>query len=323
MHFRKLLFILVVAPLLWSCSEDDNNDIVAVAPLLLSEVEPVDEVNIREYLQTHFYNYEEFNNPPADFDFKIVIDTIEGDNVEKTPLIDQVESATISVSSGDEFGLEVDETIIHTYYYLVAREGTGVSPSVADSTFVRYEGSLLNGTSFDSALNSPIWFDLSQIQAPQMGARGFTEGMVNFRGGGQAVVNEDGTFEVEDYGVGMMIFPSGLGFFNAIQGSIPQYSPLIFTVDLFTTEQTDHDGDGIPSIMEDLNGDGYLYNDNTDEQDEEDRGILVRFVNFLDPDDDADGIPTREEISDDDGNIIFPYPDTDGDGTPDYLDSDS
>jgi len=45
--------------------------------------------------------------------------------------------------------------------------------------------------------------------------------------------------------------------------------------------------------------------------------------NYLDADDDGDGIPTRDEISDENGNIIIPYPDADGDGVPDYLDPDN
>ena len=76
------------------------------------------------------------------------------------------------------------------------------------------------------------------------------------------------------------------------------------------------------TIEEDLDGDGYLYNDNSDAKEEEDSGILVRFANFLDLDDDQDGTPTRDEIEiDNEGNVSFP--DGDGDGVPDYLDPDN
>jgi hypothetical protein len=74
--------------------------------------------------------------------------------------------------------------------------------------------------------------------------------------------------------------------------------------------------------MEDLNNDGDVTNDNTDLEEEQRVGSPA-FPNHIDPDDDNDGTPTRDEISDEDGNIIIPYPDTDGDGTPDYLDIDS
>ena len=67
-------------------------------------------------------------------------------------------------------------------------------------------------------------------------------------------------------------------------------------------------------IRDRLNGDQRLNNDNSDGDASPD---------YLDRDDDGDFIPTREEISDEEGNIVFPYPDKDGDGTPDYLDPDN
>ena len=304
-----------------SCNNDDSSDVQVIPPRLLSEVEAEDDAAIREFLQTHFYNYEEFQSPPANFDFKIVFDTIAGDNAGKTPLIDQVGSAQISVSS-EEFNLSEEETVTHTYYYLVAREGTDENPTVADSALVRYKGSLLDGFDFDGSFVNPIWFDLAQLQGPSAGARGFAEGMVNFEIGGNITDNGDGTVTVDDYGVGAIFFPSGLGFFNVATPEIPAYSPLIFTIDLYSVVRTDHDGDGVLSILEDVDGDGYLYNDNTDLEAERELNTVVRFNDFLDPDDDQDGTPTREEIEiDDEGNVTFP--DGDGDGIPDYRDPDN
>ncbi len=288
---------------------------------MLSEVEEENDDEIREYLQTHFYNYEEFESPPVDFDFKIVFDTIAGANADKTPMIDQVSSAQVSVSS-DEFNLDDEETVLHTYYYLVAREGLDEKPTFADSVLVTYRGTLLDGTDFDGSFSNPVWFDLAAIQGPGQGARGFSEAMIHFEAGGPIMDNGDGTVSADDIGIGAMFLPSGLAFFNAAQGEISQYSPLIFTIDLWSLVRTDHDGDGILSILEDVDGDGYLYNDNTDEEAEEDSNTLIRFVDFIDADDDADGTPTREEIIiDNEGNVTFP--DTDGDGIPDYRDPDT
>lgn len=304
-----------------SCSNDDDIDIQVIPPRMLSEVEEENDADIREYLQTHFYNYEDFESPPAGFDFKIVFDTIAGDNSDKTPLINQVSSGQVSVSS-DEFALSEEETVTHTYYYFVAREGLDENPTVADSVLVRYRGLLLDGTDFDGSFVNPIWFDLAAIQGPGQGARGFSVAMPNFEIGGPIMDNGDGTVSVDDYGVGAMFLPSGLGFFNSSQSEISPYDPLIFTIDLWGLKRTDHDGDGILSILEDVDGDGYLYNDNTDLEQEEDSGILVRISDFLDNDDDNDGTPTREEIIiDDEGNVTFP--DTDGDGVPDYRDRDN
>nr|WP_298931054.1 FKBP-type peptidyl-prolyl cis-trans isomerase [uncultured Allomuricauda sp.] len=313
--FLSLFFVV----LLFSCKNDDDVDIESVPPLLLADVSPEDDEEIREFLETHFYNYEEFESLPAGFDFRIRIDTIAGENADKTSLWDrdELQSATIDVSSTEHGLTEEENDIPHTIYYLSARVGTGANPTVADSVFVRYEGKLLDGTSFDASLNNPVWFDLARLQDLQQGFRGFAEGIPNFKIGGSVIENGDGTVEVEGYGVGLIIFPSGLGNFSRINGIIPQYSPLMFTIDLFTLNRTDHDGDGIPSIDEDVNGNGFLYDDNTDGDDEP---INVSFANFQDADDDGDGVSTRNEISDEDGNIILPYPSTGG--IEDYLNPD-
>lgn len=324
MRMTKYLYFLLPALLVMSCKSDDN-DIQTVPPRVLSEVAAENDVEIQTFLRTHFYNYEQFQTPPAGFDFKIVIDTIEGENADKTPLIEQVESNTIPISSSD-FLLTGEENVPHTYYYVVAREGAGTKPTVGDSTFVRFKGASLNNgrlNVFDELATGGTWFDLPVFQIPGNGSarafRGAGEGLLQLQPGGNIVTNPDGTFEVEDFGIGMIIFPSGLGTFNGFRSSIPQYAPLVFTFDLLLTEQGDHDNDGIPSFMEDVNGDGLLFNDNTD-GDRDQTGAQIS--NYLDPDDDEDGTPTRDEIIiNPDGTISFP--DTDGDGTPDYLDPDN
>jgi hypothetical protein len=306
-----------------ACGNDDGLNIQVVPPEPLSDVLAEDDAAIRDFLSTHFYNYEEFETPPADFDFRIVIDTIAGDNASKIPLIDQVQTAQITVRS-EEFNLEDAPDVTHNLYYLEALEGGGDAPTVADSAFVAYRGTLLDGRDFDGSFSQPVWFDLARLQGPLQGARGFTEGMRFFKAATGITVNPDGTLSAQNQGVGLIIMPSGLGFYNRPpQGSvIAAYSPLIFTVEVFAVDQTDHDGDGIPSIQEDLNGDGYLYNDNTNESEERSAFGGVLTVNFLDNDDDGDDTPTREEIIiNPDGSITFP--DTDGDGIPDYLDKDN
>ncbi len=323
---------LLIAAIFVSCNNDDNGpDLEAIPPLLLAEVAPEDDAEIQAFLGSHFYNYEEFASPPADFDFKIVIDTIAGDNSDKRPLSEFVRSEEILVSSFERGLSVVESDIPHTIYYLSARPTTeeienqnlrATCPecfaTVADSVFVRYEGTLLNGEAFDSALNNPVWFDLAQLQDLTQGFRGFTEGMPFIKKGDEIIDNPDGTVDVTNFGVGMIIFPSGLGNFNRIQTGIPQYSPLIFKIDLLTINDTDHDGDGIPTIEEDVNRNGYLYDDNTDSDQE-----FLPLANFQDPDDDGDGVSTRDEISDENGNIIIPFPDSNGDGIPDYLDPDT
>ncbi len=126
--------------------------------------------------------------------------------------------------------------------------------------------------------------------------------------------NPDGTIEWNnDYGVGAVFMPSGLGYFSRSQGGIPPYSPLVFTFKLHGMDEADHDRDGIPSWMEDVDEDGDVLNDDTDGN-----GI----PNYSDADDDGDGTPTRDEIEiNEDGSIDFT--DSNDDGVPDYLDPDT
>ena len=274
MIVNRIVVLFVFIGVLWSCNNDDSEVATPDPPRLLSEVLAEDEVKIQEYLRTHYYNYAEFQNPPENFDYKIKLMEIpEDDSTGIIPLIDSIQSIDIQVPSS-HFLIDEDEGMVtHKLYYLSAREGVGESLSVADSAFVRYEGQLLDDVVFDdSNSDNAVWFDLAILQAPATSlisgtaARGFSEGVRNFKSGKKPVIpNDDGTYTVEDYGVGLMIFPSGLGYYNLARTTIPSYSPLIFTIDLFAVNQTDHDGDGKISIEEDTNGDGYLFNDDADE----------------------------------------------------------
>lgn len=315
MIFSRLVFPLLLTAVLVACKKDDGISGTVTPPRLLSEVAVENDVAIRAYLQTHFYNYEEFANPPAGFDFTIKLDTIAGDNAGKTPLIDQVETKTFNVSSAAFLGLEEENNILHKYYVLKAREGEGEQPTVADSTFVRFEGSLLDGSVFDST-TSFNWVYLPGFLT------GFYNGVASFKVGDNILVNTDGTTSIENTGLGLVIFPSGMGYFNSPPTVlIGAYNPLIFKLDVgLYVKDTDFDNDGIPSIMEDLNGNGNLNDDNTD-ADQERRRFIPFTPNHADPDDDGDGIPTRDEIIiNPDGSITFP--DTRGNGIPDYLDKD-
>jgi len=79
-------------------------------------------------------------------------------------------------------------------------------------------------------------------------------------------------------------------------------------------DNVDYDLDGIPTALEDLNGDGNLENDDTD---------VDGIPNFLDNDDDGDMILTSAEyVFTNTGRNTNVLLDTDGDGIPNYLDND-
>ncbi|MGJ8548103.1 DUF6252 family protein [Winogradskyella wichelsiae] len=82
-------------------------------------------------------------------------------------------------------------------------------------------------------------------------------------------------------------------------------------VEIDTLNCVDTDGDGIPDVFENFNGD---IDGNLDDDDSDGDGN----PNYLDADDDGDGVLTIFEAKDADGNPL----DTDGDGDVDYLDTD-
>jgi len=78
-----------------------------------------------------------------------------------------------------------------------------------------------------------------------------------------------------------------LGYFSGISPGIPIYSPLIFKFELYQTRVNDHDGDGVPSYLEDVNN-------NLDVKDDDTNNNTV--ADYLDPDDDGDGVATFNEL---------------------------
>ena len=295
---KSATLALLLAVSLSSCGSDDNNTAESVALRDFSEQSITDDALLVDYLSNHFYNYEDF--PRADDTVvTISIDTISGDNADKTPMIDQVQQLSVPIT--DANGVVTN----HTLYYLVAQQGSELekNPSIVDSTYVSYRGELLTGTIFDQR-NTPIWFDNIRVVS------GFRYGLQNFAPGTFSQ-DADGIISFRDYGQGILFMPSGLGYYSSAQGLIPAYAPIVFTVSVYTSNVADHDNDGVFSIDEDPDGDGNPLNDDTDGD---------GTPNLLDFDDDGDGILTYLELDVDNDGVID---DTDNDGIPDYLDSDS
>jgi hypothetical protein len=247
-------------------------------------------------MQTHFYNYTDFENIGSNQNPELIIDTIAGDNADKTPIFEQVKSIDIEVKDDD------DNVVVHKLYYEVLREGSGDNPTVADSVFITYKGLLFDNKIFDQR-KSPVWLEAKNV------VRGFQEFLPKIKRG-SIQINPDGTYEFDNFGIAFAIFPSGLGYYENGTGTIKPYSPLIFQVNILTLNRTDHDNDTVLTILEDLDGDHNFDNDDTDED---------GFPNYLDSDDDGDEILTKDEY-DVNGDGI--PDDSDGDGVPDYLDND-
>ena len=295
---KKSVLLISTFLFISSCSNDDNNvnTIIDLEPVLDQYI--LENDSIVTYMKTHFYNYEDFQNLASNSSVDLVIDTIAGDNSNKVSIFDQITTFTVDIVDENE------EIIPHNMYYVINREGNGQNPSVADSVFVSYKGFRPYSDDVFDSKPFPVWLD------NVFNIRGFKE-FTSFLKRGDVIINNDGTYDFENFGIGFVIMPSKLGYYDNSTSKIPAYSPLIFQVNLHTLNVTDHDLDTINSIEEDLNGDNDLFNDDTDED-----GI----PNFQDIDDDNDGILTKDEYDQNGDNVPD---DSDNDGIPDYLDSDN
>lgn len=297
-----------------ACGDDDDGGTDQIPPRDRGEQAVTDDSLLQAYLKTHYFELVGTDTADDSTDDKVVIKPIkEGDG--NTPLFedDNLETRMITV-----------EDVEQKYYVLQVEKGAKGISTFIDSTFVTYEGQRLDGEVFDSSPN-PIWFDLISV------VEGFRQGLAGYGGASEIGIAADGTFDVsDDFGIGAVFMPSGLGYFNGNQAG-PAYSNLIFTFQVFTVNQTDHDRDNVPSIIENLNNNSTVFDDDTDGN---------NTPNFIDNDDDGDGIATQNEDLEPDSDLTVDRDgdgdptndigdgdptndDTDGDGVPNYLDADS
>jgi len=306
---RKLLLLSVIAFLV-SCKKDNPlSGVVSVPPAKLDSIRAVNDEALINFLKGHTYREGSIS------------EVAEGD----ISLWDDSRLGTTSINiRPSEFNLdeaeytmdEIENGVPHNLYYFVVNPGVGIQPSVADSVYVQYTGRNLDLSIFDEVKQGGSWFDLATIQAPFQGFRGFAEGVPFFKASEGVEENLDGTFTAINPGHGFIFFPSAMASYNTITADIPQYGPIFFEITLIEALATDHDGDGILSILEDRNGNGYLYDDNTDEDYENENRLPVA-NDFLDADDDGDGTPTKCEISlglDPHDSSSYYDADNDGDG---------
>ncbi|MCH7523579.1 MAG: hypothetical protein IIC74_00875, partial [Bacteroidetes bacterium] len=133
---------------------------------------------------------------------------------------------------------------------------------------------------FESTV-TPVKFDLTNL------VPGWNRVMPEFNIAESFIENGDGTISFANAGVGVMFLPSGLAFFADSPPGVPLYSNVIFKFELYQSEVNDHDLDGVPSYLEDLNGNLNLNDDDTDAN---------TLPNYFDPDDDGDGVLTINEL---------------------------
>jgi len=355
----KSAILLLVFVGLYSCQDDETSTTTYVVPVW--QQAPIDDDAIIEFLKSHYFNEEEFITPPTNFDYNIdfyadetitgvdengdgdILDTNQEVGGHTRKLLFDYIGVDPLLNNGFTIEAKTDyvtiEGVDHTLYILKAVQGLGAEkPRFCDRALLSYEGITLDKEVFDNALN-PIKLDLSTT------VKGFSESVSEFNIATGVIDNGDGTFTYQDFGVGAVFMPSALGYYSGTVGSIPAYSPLIFKLKVYGTEELDHDADGVPTYVEDLNDDHDLSNDDTD---------LDGNENYIDVNDDNDPILTREEVTnvyviydgDADPALLTGeeeidrvtdftetpnkititrriYKDSDGDSIPDYLDPDS
>jgi len=166
----------------------------------------------------------------------------------------------------------------YTIYYLDLNQGVGESPIKVDSAFVAYKGTLLDGTVFDQQ-TSPVWFGLDNVIS------GWGELVPLFKTGETIFDQATGQISYSNFGAGVMFLPSSFAYYNTSVGSIPQYSPLIFNFKLVSQKYRDHDLDRVLTVHEYYDSSGSIMDTDGDGA-----------PNYLDVDDDGDGILTKQEI---------------------------
>ena len=318
MKFKLNILLITILLVGFSCGDDDDDGVVEIPEADRTEQQVIDNDSLVSFLQSHYVDESLIINNSTILFNEIEINQLPENGELPNPdqnslLIDIVETMTTTY-----FDVEYE------YYILkINQGGSENSPNFSDKVRVSYEGTLTDGSVFDSS-STPVDFDLTSTIA------GWGRVLPEYNNAEDFTVNSDGTVTYNNPGIGIMFLPSGLGYYSAAAGSVPVYSNLIFKFKVFQSEVNDHDFDNVPSHLEDLNADYDLTNDDTDDD---------TFADFVDSDDDNDGTLTIDEDLEPDTDLIVDRDgdgdptndigdgdptndDTDGDGIPNYLDTD-
>jgi len=311
--FLKTFFLLITVVIVVSC---DKNDDSSSEPLRDYATQyATDLVKIEEFLKTHYL--EVVSNPGATEDMNVTYTKIPTGGTQ-TSIWDQT---TYPLQTRTTTVTQNDVEITYKIYYLKFRDGSGSNskyPCNVDKVLTSYNGKYISTetveedgvdveklkiTQFEESLNPQAFLSLTGV------IRGWSEIFPQFSTGSYSG-NPDGTTSFFDFGAGVMFIPSGLAYYGSSSGTIPAYSPLIFSFKLYEIERADQDGDGIPSYLEDVSPtvDRYMYvlNEGVVNPDDTDGDEVP---DFLDIDDDGDFFTTAGEIKNPLTGEAFPFAD--------------
>lgn len=296
--------MLGVLTLTISCKKDDSS---TTEVRDRQEVYNENIVEIEEYLQTNYLT--------LDADMNVTVSSIDND---QTSIWDQTDYPLqyITVKNDTRETLytdgRIDDDVEYKLYYIVLNEGGGENPTTVDSTFVAYKGWNFDNEVFDQN-EFGTWFTFPEIYSTEsVTISGFRQILSEIKT--QTSVSVGGNGEVVHYNYGNLIvfIPSGLAYFNNTLTNVSQYAPIAFQIKLYARKERDHEGDKVPSSLEDLNGNNDFFDDDTD-------GDML--PNFLDYDDDGDNALTKNEVNlDSNGVLLLPFPTCTNGTLPKYLD---
>lgn len=326
MNKFKFYFILLITTVsLFSCSKNDSTPVEP--PIAYAVQYPIDIAMIEDYLKTNYITV--VNHPGFVDDQNVTITKIDAAQPSIYSYLDSPSYPRLLSRDASMNG------VTYKLYYLVLRPGVGASPCNVDGVLTAYRGDylsrdatskMISTTKFDENLYPQTFFQLFTLDVIPL--RGWSEILPKFKTG-TFTINADGTISHYDFGSGVMFLPSGYGYYNNGSSAIPAYAPLVFSFKLYEIQRTDIDNDGIPSYLEDYNGDGYMYDfsnlikyptpPTTNPDDTDKDGI----PDFGDVDDDGDNYTTKLEIKNPLTGLPYPFADipTCTSGKKNYLDA--
>ncbi len=298
--FSKIIALIAIVFSLSGCNPDDDTPRAKLRNYQTQYL--TDKANIEEFLKTHSYSVLE--NPGAHDDQDVTFTEVEMDD--PTSMWNSGELISRTVTRND---------VDYTLYYISIREGGGADqsalrsqPTNVDAVLAAYEGRYLKRATAQDSISVPgigvgdlihRVFESnpfpSTFLALESTIPAWGEIFPEFRPGDRTSVTGEPNLYT-DFGAGIMFVPSGLAYYNNAQGAIPAYSPLIFSFKLYDINRLDQDNDGIPSYLED-SGDRYIrLNPDMTAVDPADDTDGDGIANYMDVDDDNDGVTTRAEL---------------------------
>lgn len=267
----KIVLVLSLFTGFYSCQNEDSTSATPDRPYEEVYLEDIEE--IEDFLHTHYAT--------IDSEYNVTFTQIPEGGSQQS-VWDMPELVR-------DFEVELHD-ITYKVYYLNLREGSGENITRVDSSFVSYKGfsfakttvdavDTYTQTVFDSKQN-PVWLSLDEV------IRGWAEVIPKFKTGTFSS-QVDGTISFDNFGTGVMFLPSGLAYFSSGTLTIPSYAPLVFSFKLHNLRRRDHDRDGILSMHEY----GPNFVDDAIDTDGDER------PDYIDVDDDADGVLTKTERS--------------------------